>query len=42
MSDPATSRTKRAPGARACRGKWGHAPQKSLKIRLFEKAFCAF
>ena len=29
--DPTTRRTKRAPAARASRGKWGHVPDKETK-----------
>ena len=40
--DPTIGRTKRVPGVRASRGKWGHAPREILKIRLSENAFCKF
>ena len=40
--DPTTRRTKRAPGVRDSRGKWGHAPREILKIRLSENATRAF
>ena len=40
--DALTRRTKHAPGVRASRGKWGHAPPEILKIRLSANAFCAF